>query len=338
MSLMLIAGFTTNISAQNDNNLKNTKMENLKAGVNTITFKSFGLELVGNLYLPEGFDINKKYKAIVGASPFPQVKEQVLGTYGPEMAARGFVFLAFDYIGMGDSPALPGEHKQSRYNFRLIENTWDAVSYLGTLPFVEEIYGLGVCQGGSTISSAAVTDHRIKKIATVSGMMAADGFQWLGREVTDPQIAAANASMQKQYETGQPDYVAPVGLNDEQSKEEFVNAAAYPAMAEETYDYYGRDGVKGPKVVKNYTNMHIGDQVMQSLFSIGEAYADKIIQPTLVIYGTTASTAPCSTIFIEKLTNNPEVLALDKFSHVDFYYKPEAVKVSTDAVAEFFNK
>ena len=31
-------------------------------------------------------------------------------------------------------------------------------------------------------------------------------------------------------------------------------------------------------------------------------------------------------------------MALDEFSHVDFYYKPEAVKVSTDAVAEFFNK
>ena len=313
-------------------------MGNLKAGKNEVTFTSFGVELAGDLYLPEEFDENKKYKAIVGASPFPQVKEQIPATYGPEMAQRGFIYLGFDYLGMGDSPALPGEHKKSRYNFRLIENTWDAVSYLGTLPFVDEIYGLGVCQGGSTISAAAVTDHRIKKIATVSGMMASDGFQWLGREVTDPIIAAANASMQKQYETGEPDYVAPFGLNDEMSREEFVDAAAYPEMAGETYDYYGRDGVRGPKAVKNYSNMHIGDQPMQSLFSIGEAYADKIVQPTLVIYGTSASTALCSTGFIEKLTNNPEVMAFDEFSHVDFYYKPEAVKASTDAVAEFFNK
>ena len=222
--------------------------------------------------------------------------------------------------------------------FRLIENTWDAVSYLGTLPFVAEIYGLGVCQGGSIIASAAVTDHRIRKIATVSGMMAADGFQWLGREVTDPQIEAANASRQKQYETGSPDYVAPFGLDDEQSREEFVETAAYPVMAGETYDYYGRDGFRGPKAVKTYSNLHIGDQAMQSMISIGEAYADKIIQPTLVVYGTSASTAPCSTQFIEKLTNEHEVLAVDEFSHVDFYYKPDAVKVSADAVAAFFNK
>ncbi len=311
-------------------------MNNLKAGVNKVTFKSFGVELTGNLYLPEGFDENKKYKAIVGASPFPQVKEQVLGTYGPEMAKRGFAFLGFDYLGMGDSPALPGEFKQTRYMFRLIENTWDAVSYLGTLPFVEEILGMGVCQGGSIIASVAVTDHRIKKIATVSGMMAADAFQWTNKDAANQMIAAANASRQKIYETGEPHYVAPFGLDDEQSREEHIELTGSP-MAGESYDYYGREGIKGPKVVENFTNMHIGDQAMESLISIGEHYADKIAQPTLVVYGKDAPTAICSTAFIEKLTNTHEVLAVPEFGHVDFYHKPEAVQVSTDAVAEFFN-
>ncbi|WP_211093374.1 MULTISPECIES: alpha/beta hydrolase [Flammeovirga] len=310
---------------------------NLSAGKNTVTFKSFGIELVGNLYLPEGFDENKKYKAIVGASPFPQVKEQVLGTYGPEMAKRGFVFLGFDYLGMGDSPSLPGEFKQSRYMFRLIENTWDAVSYLGTLPFVEEIMGLGVCQGGSIMASAAVTDHRIKKLATVSGMMAADAFQWTDKTVVNQMIAGANHSKQKIYETGAPDYVAPFGLTDDQSREEYIELAGTP-MAGESYDYYGKDGIKGPKAVENFTNMHIGDQAMESLISISEHYADKIAQPTLVVYGKDAPTAICSTGFIDKLTNEHEVLAVSGFGHVDFYHHPDAVKVSTDAVAEFFNK
>lgn len=302
-----------------------------------VTFKSFGVDLVGDLYLPEGFDERKKYKAIVGASPFPQVKEQVLATYGPEMAARGFIFLGFDYLGMGDSPALPGEFKQSRYMFRLIENTWDAVSFLSSLPYVEEVLGLGVCQGGSIISSAAVTDHRIKKIALVSGMMAADAFQWSNKELAHQMIAAANDARQQIYETGAPVYVAPFGLDDEQSREEHIQLTGSP-MAGESYDYYGRDGIRGPEAVENFTNMHIGDQAMESLISIGEHYADKIAQPTLVVYGTNASTAICSTAFIEKLTNNPEVLAVDEFGHVDFYHKPEAVTVSTDAVAEFFNR
>lgn len=312
-------------------------MKSFKSGINKVTFKSFGVNLVGNLYLPEGFDANKKYKAIVGASPFPQVKEQVLGTYGPEMAKRGFVFLGFDYLGMGDSPALPGEFKQSRYMFRLIENTWDAVSYLGTLSFVEEIFGMGVCQGGSIMASASVTDHRIKKIATVSGMMAADAFQWTDRNAANELIAAANGSKQKIYQTGAPDYVAPFGLDDNQSREEHIELVGSP-MAGESYDYYGRSGIKGPKVVKNYTNMHIGDQGMQSLISIGEHYADKIVQPALIIYSKTAYTSICSTAFIEKLTNEHEVIELEEFGHVDFYYKPKAVKVSADAVTAFFNK
>lgn len=306
--------------------------------VKKVTFKSFGVDLVGNLYLPEGFDENKKYKAVLGASPFPQVKEQVLGTYGPELAERGFIFLAFDYLGMGESPALPGEHMQSRYMFRLIENTWDAVSFLNTLPYVEEVVGLGVCQGGSIMASASVTDHRIKKIALVSGMMAADAFQWTDKAMAHQMIDAANASKQKMYETGEADIVSPFGLNDDQSRDEFIGEAAFPEMAGETYDYYGRDGFRGPKAVETFTNLHIADQPMQSLFSLCEHYADKIVQPTLVVYGEDAPTAICSTAFIEKLTNDPEVLALGEFSHVDFYYKPEAVKVSADAVADFFNK
>lgn len=310
----------------------------LQSGKNSVTFKSFGLDLAGDLYLPEGFDASKRYRAIVSASPFPQVKEQVMATYGPEMAARGFIFLGFDYMGMGDSPALPGEHKPARYSFRIMENTWDAVSYLGTLPFVDEIYGMGVCQGGATIASVAVTDHRIKKIALVSGMMAGDAFSWYNKEMTHQIIAAANASRQKMYETGEADLVPTFGMTDDQSREEFIQMSAGNPEAEDSYDYYGRDGKFGPKAIKNFSNMTVGDQMMEALFSIGEHYADKIVQPTLVVYGTSASTAPCSTQFIDKLTNNPEVLAIDKFSHVDFYYKPEAVKVSADATAEFFNK
>lgn len=314
-------------------------LENLKPGTNTVTFKSFGVDLAGNLYLPEGFDPDKKYKAIVSASPFPQVKEQVMATYGPEMAKRGFVFLGFDYLGMGDSSSLPGQHMKSRYQFRLMENTWDAVSYLGTLPFVEDIYGLGVCQGGATIASVAITDHRIKKIATVSGMMASDWMQWGNREAANYMIATANASKQKMYETGKPEYVSTYGLTDDMSKEELVEISPFPEKeAANSYDYYGRDGVKGPKAVKNFSNMHIADQSMQSLFCLAEHYGDKIVQPTLVIYGKNALTAPCSTGFIEKLTSEYEVLALDEFEHIHFYYKPEAVKISADAVTEFFNK
>ena len=66
--------------------------QTLTAGKNQVTFKSFGADLAGDLYLPEGFEETKTYKAIVGASPFPQVKDQIPATYGPEMAAHSRSF------------------------------------------------------------------------------------------------------------------------------------------------------------------------------------------------------------------------------------------------------
>ena len=336
-SLLSLAGWGAKAKQNSQPSIEGMTDMTLTAGKNKVTFKSFGVDLAADLYLPEGFDETKTYKAIVGASPFPQVKDQIPATCGPEMAARGFIYLGFDYLGMGDSPALPGEFMKSRYMFRLIENTWDAVSYLGTLPFVEEIHGLGVCQGGSIIAAAAVTDHRIKKIALVSGMMASDAFLWTDRNGAHQMIEGANAAKQKMYETSEPIYVDTFGLDDEISREDFVKAAPIPSMAEQSYDYYGRTGAKGPEAVPNFSNMHIADQAMQSSFALAEHYADKIVQPTLTIYSSTAFTAICSTAFVEKLTNEHKELAFDEFTHVDFYYKPEAVKVSTDAAAEFFN-
>ena len=64
----------------------------LEAGVNTVTIRSFGVDLVGHLYLPKNFDANREYIAIVGGSPFPQVKEQALAIYGQAMSDRGFIF------------------------------------------------------------------------------------------------------------------------------------------------------------------------------------------------------------------------------------------------------
>lgn len=111
--------------------------------------------------------------------------------------------------------------------------------------------------------------------------MAADTFQWTAKATVHQMIAAANDSKQKMFETGKADYVAPLGLNDEQSTEEFVGEAYFSEMADDTYDYYGRDGYRGPVAVENFTNIHVADQPMQSLFSLCEHYADSPLPHSL---------------------------------------------------------
>ena len=63
----------------------------------------YGIEVAGHLYLPEHFDANKKYSAIVFSGPFGAVKEQSSGLYAQEMAKRGFVTVAFDCSFTGES-------------------------------------------------------------------------------------------------------------------------------------------------------------------------------------------------------------------------------------------
>lgn len=332
LTLLACAAGTSPIYAEGDD-------VKLQAGLNEVTFRSFGVDLAGDLYLPDGFNENRQYKAIVGASPFPQVKEQALAVYGEEMAKRGFVFLAFDYLSMGESPALPGEHKPQRNMFRMIENTWDAVSYLGSLPFVEEVHALGVCQGGSIIASSVVTDYRIKKFVTVAGIMAMDGA-YSSDEVRRSILTSANEARQTMYETGEPVLANLNGfrVGDDMTLEEAKEMNPGNPAVEEFYSYYGQGGIGGLGKIETFTNSHVADVTMTSIHSIGEKYADKIVQPALIIYGEKSPLAFASINFIEKLTNEHEVLALPEYSQIDFYHKSEVVKISADAAAEFFNK
>lgn len=52
--------------------IKNTKTSDLSSGVNKVAFKSQGVKLTGNLYLPANFNSSKKYPTIVFSGPFNQ--------------------------------------------------------------------------------------------------------------------------------------------------------------------------------------------------------------------------------------------------------------------------
>lgn len=53
--------------------------------------RSNQIVLVGNLFLPAGFDSQKRYPAILSIHPAGSVKEQSAGLYAYRMAGNGFV-------------------------------------------------------------------------------------------------------------------------------------------------------------------------------------------------------------------------------------------------------
>jgi hypothetical protein len=65
----------------------------------------YGIELIGDLYLPKNGENNLPALAISG--PFGAVKEQSSGLYANQMAKRGFVALAFDPSYTGESGGEP---------------------------------------------------------------------------------------------------------------------------------------------------------------------------------------------------------------------------------------
>ncbi|WP_315983716.1 hypothetical protein [Aliamphritea spongicola] len=44
--------------------------------IKSVTFKSFGVDLVGNLYLPEDFDANKNTKPLLVQARFHKLKNR----------------------------------------------------------------------------------------------------------------------------------------------------------------------------------------------------------------------------------------------------------------------
>ncbi len=131
-----------------------------------VTFTNrYGFDVAGHLYLPANFSSDGKYKALVISGPFGAVKEQSSGLYAQELAARGFVTLAFD-------PSMTGESGGVRRDMAspdiFTEDYSAAVDFISNLKFVnpEEIGAVGICGLSGMAITAASNDVRIKAVVT----------------------------------------------------------------------------------------------------------------------------------------------------------------------------
>lgn len=110
----------------------------------------------------------EKLAAIAVAGPYGAVKEQVSGRYAQELAARGFITLAFDPSFTGESAGEPRNTTSPDIN---TEDFSAAVDYLSTRNNIapEKIGILGICGWGGFALNDAAMDTRVK--ATVISTM-----------------------------------------------------------------------------------------------------------------------------------------------------------------------
>lgn len=82
--------------------------EDSRATHHKVTFHNrYGITLAADLYAPKNMKQGDKLPALAVAGPYGAVKEQVSGRYAQEMAARGFLTIAFDPSFTGESAGAP---------------------------------------------------------------------------------------------------------------------------------------------------------------------------------------------------------------------------------------
>ena len=312
-----------------------TTTQNLRPGKNDITFKSLGNMLAAHLYTPEGFNKNNSYPTVVFSSAFNQVKEQTGAVYARHLAQHGYVTLVFDHIGFGDSE---GEIRNNENAFVKIESIRDAISFVGTLSFVdrERLFGLGVCASGGYMTLVAATDKRLKAIATVSAMLGnkASYFGTMDRETITALIAAQNAGRQKAYETGEVEYVDALGMGS-------LDLESLPegSAQAEGFDYY-MTARAGSETYPNYSHLSPSFMLEAPMLADAMNYADVLYTPYMGIYGekAMADTGPLTVQFYEKASEPKELVEIKGASHVSLYDIDTYVSRAVKAMTGFFEK
>jgi hypothetical protein len=303
----------------------------MKSGKNRVNIQSVDVNMVGNIFCPPDFDETKKYPAVLFGGPMATVKEQAPGFFAEELAKRGFITLAFDYTGFGESEGHPRYYEDPASKTEDIHNV---VSFLASLPNVNKdaIGATGICASASYIAPAVVSDTRIKAFSTVVGHFSLREFFVDNPMLTDEQrsqmLNTSSDARQKHYESGETecnDMIWPDMTGQEEGE-----------FFQEIYDYYF---ARVKECWPNFTN-HL------AVFSYGQLVkshaldcAKFIDTPYLGIVGSEAITRPFTERFVEaKTAGESEIMVIEGASHIQTYDIPEYIESSVNALNLFFSK
>lgn len=291
--------------------------------------RSNNIVLVGNLFLPPGFDLQKTYPAVLAVHPAGSVKEQSSGLYARLLAQHGFVTLAFDSAYAGESGGVP---YLSEAPYERVEDIRYAVDYLVTLPFVDEhrIGALGICAGGGYVMAAAPTERRIRAAAGVSAadIGAANRESWLGGRSIEEQIAvledaAAQRTREARGEALKTVYMCPEPTED-----------TAPSFRE-GYDYYRTARAYHPRA----NNLFLyRSQAAKMAFSAIEN-SQLLTQPVLLIAGSKADSKWQTDRLYDALPEGHKAVhIIEGASHIDLYDKEPYVTEAVNALADFYHQ
>ncbi|WP_298589144.1 alpha/beta hydrolase [uncultured Megasphaera sp.] len=311
--------------------------ENAKVAHQKITFHNrYGITLVGDLYTPKNMKQGEKLAAIAVAGPYGAVKEQVSGRYAQELAARGFITLAFDPSFTGESAGEPRNTTSPDIN---TEDFSAAVDYLSTRNNIdpEKIGILGICGWGGFALNDAAMDTRVKATVTstmydMSRVIANGYFDYEKDEATLKKERmearkAISAQRTEDYRNGT--YKMAGGVPTEVT-------ADTPQFVKDYHDYYQEKRGYSPRSFGSTTGATLSsllDFMNMPLLS----RADEIESAVLMIHGEKAHSRYFSEDAFKKLKgNNKELLIIPGAVHTDLYYKMDVIPF--DKIEAFYRQ
>jgi uncharacterized protein len=297
-----------------------------------VSFKNrFGIILSGDLYIPKDRG-NNPLAALAISGPFGAVKEQSSGLYANQMAARGFVALAFDPSYTGESSGEPRNVASPDIN---TEDFSAAVDYLGLQPAVDRnrIGIIGICGWAGFALNATAIDKRVKAVATtsmydMSRVMAKGYYDKLTTRERTKMLEQLGEQRYKDAEKGE------VSIGARNLPEKLTGNE--PQFVKEYFDYYRTPRGFHPRSL----NSNSGWTATNALSFMNTpllTYIKEIApRPVLLIAGEKAHSRYFSEDAYKAAAEPKELLIIPNAVHVDLYDKLDVIPF--DKLVDFFTK
>jgi fermentation-respiration switch protein FrsA (DUF1100 family) len=298
----------------------------------TYPARNMGTTIVANLFKPAGFDVNRKYTAVVVTHPFGGVKEQTSGLYAQHLAEQGFLTLAYDASYQGESG---GQPRLMEVPAQRLDDISCAIDFLVKHPQVDggRIGSLGICAGGSYALCHAATEMRVKAVAAVStfnlGEARREGMGTIPYEERIKRLREAGEARSREAR-GEAARLVPVVPD---SAAGFTEST--PQLYREGYEYYRTARAQHPNSPNRYMLSSLPLQMAFFPFDQLDTIAPR---PLLVIAGSKADTLFWSQDVIKKAKEPKELHIIEGATHIDMYDRPQFVTPAVVKLAAFFGR